>query len=139
MSAAGGTQDAVTLGPAPDRKGERMFGHPCPRFGPPAAHDGCSYPIRVMLTSSPWLVLANCGKIRRGLAGMRQRRVMFSDAAWDLIQREARDQGISASQLVREAALAHAIWMSAQRGGDSSTQQVEAIIQQLRDDQSSDR
>lgn len=64
---------------------------------------------------------------------MRQRRVNFTDASWELVQQEAQLQGISAGQLVREAALAYAVWLLCQRGGNSTTETIERIIEQLRE------
>ena len=66
------------------------------------------------------------------MAGMRERRIMFSDHAWQLVQQEAKAAGVSAAQLVREASVAYAIWRLAQRGGDEMTTTIESIIERLR-------
>lgn len=57
---------------------------------------------------------------------------MFSDTGWELVQQEARQQGVSAAQFVREASVAYAVWLLAQRGGNDATAEIEAIIAQLR-------
>jgi len=38
--------------------------------------------------------------------GMRVQSVRFSDPQWDMVQRESRAQGVSASQYIREATIA---------------------------------
>lgn len=65
---------------------------------------------------------------------MRERKVMFSDAGWELVQREASAHGISAAQLVREASMAYAVWLLARRGGDETSAAIESIIARLRED-----
>jgi hypothetical protein len=63
---------------------------------------------------------------------MRERRIMFSDAGWQLVQQEAKVAKVSAAQFVREAAIAYAIWKLAKRGGDDFTAEVESIVERLR-------
>ena len=63
---------------------------------------------------------------------MREHRILFSDAAWGLIQEEARAAGVSAAQFIREASVAYAMWKLASRGGNNFTDEIEAIISRLR-------
>lgn len=63
---------------------------------------------------------------------MKQRRINFSDDAWQLVQQEAAEAGVSAGQFVREAAIGYAIWKLAKRGGNEFSEELERIVAQLR-------
>lgn len=49
---------------------------------------------------------------------MRIQSIRFSEWAWEEIQYAARQQGVSASQYVRQSALAHAMFDRARAGGE---------------------
>lgn len=63
---------------------------------------------------------------------MREAKIRFGVRAWELIQDEARLEGVSASQFVREAAIARAIYVHYQRGETEPGAALEAIIAFLR-------
>jgi hypothetical protein len=56
--------------------------------------------------------------------GMRIQSVRFSEAVWAEIQAEARLEGISASQFVRESAVARMYFARAQRGDEAAQQLI---------------
>lgn len=64
---------------------------------------------------------------------MRERRVLFSDAVWRLVKREAEAEQISANQFVREASIFYAGWLIARREG-SELEATRMLIEDLRDD-----
>ena len=49
---------------------------------------------------------------------MHETKIRFGLRAWELIQEEARHDGVSASQFVREAAIALAVHLRTKRGED---------------------
>lgn len=59
--------------------------------------------------------------------GMRATTVRFSDDLWQLVDREAGAQGISAAQFVRDAALLRAAALMGARGDEDAVRSVEAI------------
>ena len=59
--------------------------------------------------------------------GMRATTVRFSDDLWQLVDREATLQGISAAQFVRDAALLRAAALMGARGDDEAVRDVEAV------------
>ena len=59
--------------------------------------------------------------------GMRATTVRFSDDLWQLVDREATVQGISAAQFVRDAALLRAASLMGARGDDDAIRTVEAV------------
>lgn len=64
---------------------------------------------------------------------MREHRVLFPDHVWSLIQAEARAAGVSAGQLIREAAGAYAVWLAAKRGGGNDFErEIDQVIERLR-------
>lgn len=68
------------------------------------------------------------------MAEMRETKIRFGQRAWNLIQSEAEIDGISASQFVREAAIARAILVRYERGETTSTDTLMEIIRQLREE-----
>lgn len=63
---------------------------------------------------------------------MRETKIRFGARAWDLIQQEARNDGVSASQFVREAALARALYARHLRGELADGAQFDELIARLR-------
>lgn len=61
------------------------------------------------------------------VVGMRATTVRFSDDLWQLIDREATLQGISAAQFVRDAALLRAAALMGARGDEDAIRDVEAV------------
>lgn len=59
--------------------------------------------------------------------GMRATTVRFTEDLWQLVDREATSQGISAAQFVRDAALLRAATLIGQRGDEEQLVDVEAI------------
>lgn len=59
--------------------------------------------------------------------GMRATTVRFSDDLWQLVDREATVQGISAAQFVRDAALLRAAALMGARGDEEAIRSVEAV------------
>lgn len=59
--------------------------------------------------------------------GMRATTVRFSDDLWQLVEREAGVQGISAAQFVRDAALLRAAALMGARGDEDAIRDVEAV------------
>lgn len=53
----------------------------------------------------------------------------FSQAGWELIQQEAREQGISATEFVRTSAILYAIYLRTRRDGRNDD--LESIIERL--------
>lgn len=66
------------------------------------------------------------------MAGMTEAKIRFGRRAWEIIREEARLDGISASQFVREAAIARAFYMRYQRGELRSGQGFDSVIECLR-------
>ena len=66
------------------------------------------------------------------MARMRERRVLFSDAAWDLVKAEAERTGVSANQFLREASVFYAAYLAAGRG-DTQLEAVHELVRELRD------
>ena len=58
---------------------------------------------------------------------MRATTVRFSDDLWQLVEREATVQGISAAQFVRDAALLRAAALMGARGDEDAVRSVEAV------------
>lgn len=69
---------------------------------------------------------------------MRETKIRFGQRAWALIQEEASLDGVSASQFVREAAIARAVYIRAEREPMPVGEAVNDIIQQLRAEEQSD-
>lgn len=66
--------------------------------------------------------------------GMRATTVRFSDDLWQLVDREAMIQGISAAQFVRDAVLLRAAALMGARGDEDAIRSVEAVaLGRLRD------
>jgi hypothetical protein len=59
--------------------------------------------------------------------GMRATTVRFTDDLWQLVEREAAAQGISAAQFVRDAALLRAASLMGRRGDEEAVLDVEAV------------
>lgn len=72
------------------------------------------------------------GQSARAVAGMRETKIRFGVRAWEIIQEEADLDGVSASQFVREAALARAIYMRYKRGEVEPGQKFDELVAQLR-------
>lgn len=67
------------------------------------------------------------------------RTVRISDSVWRLVQHEATLEGQSASQFIRDAALARAVWRMSRRGElDAEFEATQAIaaevLARIRDD-----
>lgn len=64
--------------------------------------------------------------------GMHPTTVRFSDAMWRLIEAEAREEGVSSSQYIRESVLARIMVAEAQRGGgedwERAVREVRALL-----------
>jgi hypothetical protein len=58
--------------------------------------------------------------------------VRFGDATWAAIQKEAEEEGVSASQFVREAALAR-VWFGRARRGSSKAHAFAALLDSARE------
>lgn len=65
---------------------------------------------------------------------MRETKIRFGVRAWELIQEEATRDGVSASQFVREAALARTFYLRAQRGETVAGEEFEDFIRRLREE-----
>lgn len=63
---------------------------------------------------------------------MRETKIRFGLRAWEIIQEEADADGVSASQFVREAALARAFYMRYKRGELEAGAKFEEFIAQIR-------
>lgn len=63
--------------------------------------------------------------------GMRIQSVRFSETAWASIQESARLEGVSASQYVREAAMAR-VWYERARRGSPEAAELEEILRAAR-------
>jgi uncharacterized protein (DUF1778 family) len=68
------------------------------------------------------------------MAEMRETKIRFGQRAWNLIQSEARADGVSASQFVREAAVARAVLARHERGETTTNDWINEIIRMLRED-----
>lgn len=64
---------------------------------------------------------------------MREAKIRFGAALWNLIQEEASRDGVSASQFVREAAMVRAVVYRMRRGEDYETEYLR-ILDRLRSD-----
>lgn len=64
---------------------------------------------------------------------MREFHLRLSEQGWQMIRAEAEVQGVSVSQFIREAALAYAIYLKAQRGAAVDLEAIEEIIRLLRE------
>jgi hypothetical protein len=62
--------------------------------------------------------------------GMRIQSVRFSEIAWARIQKAAREQGVSASQYVRESALAR-VWFELGESGGEEAQQLDRFFESV--------
>ena len=69
----------------------------------------------------------------RALGVMRETKIRFGNRAWELIQEEAEIDGVSASQFVREAAVARAIFMKNRRGDTEAGETIIHLIEALRE------
>lgn len=65
---------------------------------------------------------------------MRETKIRFGLRAWKLIQEEARADGVSASQFVRESAIARAVYLRTKRGPTPAGDALDKIIKRLREE-----
>lgn len=65
---------------------------------------------------------------------MRETKIRFGARAWELIQEEARADGVSASQFVRESAIARAAYLRTKRGETPMADAMEEIVEKLREE-----
>lgn len=65
---------------------------------------------------------------------MRETKIRFGERAWKIIQEEAILDGVSASQFVRESALARAVYLRSLRGEALGGNGLQDIIRQLREE-----
>jgi len=65
---------------------------------------------------------------------MRIQSVRFSEALWAEIQEEARRQGVSGSQFIREAAIVQLVWARAERDGVKERKDLDRLVHSLLDD-----
>lgn len=65
------------------------------------------------------------------VAGMRETKIRFGVRAWQLIQEEARHDGVSASQFVRESAIVRATYLRTLRGDTEIGEALQEIVKSL--------
>lgn len=68
------------------------------------------------------------------LTTMRETKIRFGRRFWEIIQEEAANDGCSASQFVREAAIARAFYARYLRGEDRAGEIYDRLIQVLREE-----
>lgn len=66
---------------------------------------------------------------------MRIQSVRFSDSMWTAIQQSSREQGISASQYIREAAIARMAWENARRDSMPDIDRLLAEVRRITQDE----
>ncbi len=59
---------------------------------------------------------------------MRATTIRFSDDVWELLEREARRQGVSSAQLIRDAAVMRVAYLAGQRGDDETAAGLARIV-----------
>lgn len=68
-----------------------------------------------------------------GPMAMRARPVRASDGLWDMFEEFADKEGISVSQLMREATLAYISWRNGQRDPAGMAEAYETLINRIRE------
>ena len=58
---------------------------------------------------------------------MRATTVRFDEALWSMLEREAREQGVSAAQFVRDATILRVAFQAARRGDEEATASIERV------------